>query len=112
MSQGIHAYGIAKLEIDGEASGEFMRCIAENLTAYKGKTNRNEKILMQYAQDLSLLGMWGLKYIINPRDSLVIEELKKNGVKLYILDQDDTSINITDCNTLEILEEYRQPLVI
>lgn len=89
-----------------------MRCISENLTAYKGKTNRNEKILMQYAQDLTLLGIWGLKYIINPRDSLVIEELKKNGVKLYILDQDDTSINITDCNTLEILEDYRQSLVI
>ena len=112
MTQGIHIFGIAKIEIDEEQSVEFSRYISENISAHQSKINRNDKILLSYGQDLTLLGTWGLKYVVNQRDSLVVEEIKKNGIKLYILDADDMTMNTTDCNTLEILEDYRQPLVI
>ena len=107
ITQGIHTHGIAKIEIEGEASQEFMRYIMENNAAQKGKSSRNDKVLMQYAQDLDLIGVWGQRYMINGRDGYVLEELKKNGIKLFILDQDDSISNITDCNSLELLEEYR-----
>ena len=86
ITKGIHTHGIAKIEIDGEASQEFMRFIMENNAAQKGKSSRNDKVLMQYAQDLDLIGVWGQRYMINGRDGYVLEELKKNGIKLFILD--------------------------
>lgn len=61
---------------------------------------------------MQLVGIWGLKNVVNARDTLVIEELKKNGVKLFMLSQDETSVNLTDCNALEIFEGYNQPLIV
>ena len=83
----MHTYAIGKIEIDGEASGEFMRSIMENLETKKGNLAMDEcKYLMQFAQDLDLLGIWGQKYIINDRNTFVLEEIKKNGIKLFLLD--------------------------
>ena len=59
-----------------------------------------------------MLGFWGQKFIINDRNTFALEDLKKNGVKLYLLDIDDTVSNLTDCNALQLLDEYQQPLVV
>ena len=61
---------------------------------------------------MQLVGVWGLKSMVNSRDSLVIEELKKNGVKLFLLNQDENTISLTDCYALEIFETYNQPLTV
>lgn len=112
-AQGIHVYGIGKYELDSEAASDFMRCVSENQAAYKGaKQSKNDRLLMQYAQDMHLIGTWGLKNAVNARDTLVVEELKKNGVKLFMLSQDETAVNLTDCNALEIFEGYSQPLIV
>ena len=61
---------------------------------------------------MKLLGSWGVKNVVNKRDTLVIEELKNNGVKLFILSQEDTQANLTDCNALDIFKGYSQPLIV
>ena len=99
--------------MDAEAANDFIRCIGENEAAYRGaKQNKSDRLLVQYAQDLQLLGIWGLKNVVNSRDTLVVEELKKNGVKLFMLSEDDSTVNLTDCNALEIFEGYRAPLIV
>ena len=87
VGEGVHTYAIGKIESDGEASGEFMRSIMEHFEAQKGRLAIDEsKYFMQLAQGLQLLGFWGQKYIINDRNTFTLEDLKKNGVKLYLLD--------------------------
>ena len=50
ISEGVHTYAIGKVEIDGEASAEFMRSSMENLEASKGRSEVDEsKYLMQFA---------------------------------------------------------------
>lgn len=113
--QGIHVFGICKCELDSENSSDFVNSIHEISGSYKGQANKNDKLLMQYASDpsnLQLIGTWGNKKVVNARDTLVIEELKKNGVKLFMLSQDETTSNLTDCNALDIFEEYGQPLLV
>lgn len=39
-----------------------------------------------------------------------MEELRKNGVKLFLLSTDVTQENITDLNALKLFHQYRQPL--
>ena len=39
-----------------------------------------------------------------------MEELRKNGVKLFLLSTDVTAENITDLNALKLFHNYRQPL--
>ena len=39
-----------------------------------------------------------------------MEELRKNGVKLFMLSTDVTAENITDLNALKMFHNYRQPL--
>lgn len=51
-----------------------------------------------------------MKNATNTRDALLIEELRKNGVKLFLLSTDSTSENITDLNSLKLFHNYRQPL--
>lgn len=51
-----------------------------------------------------------MKNATNTRDALLMEELRKNGVKLFLLSTDVTAENITDLNALKLFHNYRQPL--
>ena len=51
-----------------------------------------------------------MKNATNTRDSLLIEELRKNGVKLVLLTTDSTAETITDLNSLKMFHQYRQPI--
>lgn len=51
-----------------------------------------------------------MKNATNTRDALLMEELRKNGVKLFLLSADVTAENITDLNALKLFHNYRQPL--
>ena len=48
-----------------------------------------------------------MKNATNTRDSLLIEELRKNGVKLVLLTTDSTAETITDLNSLKMFHQYR-----
>lgn len=65
---------------------------------------------MSLARDLKLVGIYGLQLAFNYRDSLVIEDLKKNGMKLYLLSQDAEDNVLTDCNAMNMLEGYDSPI--
>ena len=58
--------------------------------------------LLQLAQNLDFLGVIGMINVTNTRDALLMEEMRKNGVKLVILSTDTTAENITDLNSLKM----------
>jgi len=76
----------------------------------KGKKSKNDKLVLSLARNLKLVGIYGLQLAFNYRDSLVIEDLKKNGMKLYLLSQDAEDNVLTDCNAMNMLEGYDTPI--
>lgn len=46
----------------------------------------------------------------NYRDTLVIEDLRKNGIKLYMLSGEDTDNVQTDVNAMNLLEGFTDPI--
>ena len=51
-----------------------------------------------------------MKNATNTRDALLMEELRRNGVKLFLLSTEITAENITDLNALKLFHNYRSPL--
>ena len=54
--------------------------------------------------------MFGLQVAFNYRDTLVIEDLRKNGIKLYMLSGEDSDNVQTDCNAMNLLEGFTDPI--
>ena len=65
---------------------------------------------MDYAHDLKFIGLIGLKKLINFRDCLMVEELKKNGIQLCLLSTDTTVDNVTDYNAMKLFQDFKPPL--
>jgi len=110
QKEGIHSWGVAKRHMDEEDAAEFNRLLNENQLTSKGKKSKNDKLVLCLARDLKLVGIYGLQLAFNYRDSLVIEDLKKNGMKLYLLSQDAEDNVLTDCNAMNMLEGYDTPI--
>ena len=104
--EGIHAIGIAKREIENEEAIELSRILLDN-SSQKGMDDKNDAFLLYLAQNLDLIGVLGMKNATNTRDALLMEELRKNGVKLFLLSTDVTAENITDLNALKLFHNYR-----
>lgn len=112
-SQGIHAFGIAKHMVEPEDSLTFLHIINENLHKIKNFTdNKNDKFLIKLAKDLNFIGVCGLQVTFNYRDTLLIEDLRRNGIKLYMLSGEDNDNVQTDCNAMNLLEGFTDPIVI
>jgi len=107
--EGIHAIGIARREIEAEEAQELSRILQDN-SSQKGTDDKNDAFLLYLAQNLDLIGVLGMKNATNTRDALLMEELRKNGVKLFLLSTDVSQENITDLNALKLFHNYRQPL--
>ena len=58
------------------------------------------------------IGVFGIQVAFNYRDTLVIEDLRKNGIKLYMLSGEDFDDVQTDCNALNLLEGFMDPIQI
>ena len=65
-----------------------MRIVNENMTKSK-KFENNDKFLVKLARDLNFIGVFGLQVAFNYRDTLLIEDLRRNGIKLYMLSGED-----------------------
>ena len=104
--EGIHAIGIAKRDIETEEAVELSRILQDN-SSQKGTDDKNDAFLLYLAQNLDLIGVLGMKNATNTRDALLMEELRKNGVKLFLLSTDVTAENITDLNALKLFHNYR-----
>ena len=86
----MHAFGIAKHVVEPEDAPEFVRIINENFSAGKNFVNNlNDRFLLNLAKDLKFIGVFCLQAVFNYRDTLVIEDLRKNGIKLYMLSGED-----------------------
>ena len=57
---------------------------------------------MSMAFNLELIGLLGMKTQMNIRDALLIEELRHNGVRLFMLSGEAAADNMTDLNALKI----------
>ena len=88
--KGIHAIAIVKKELEGEDVIDLIRILTENQsTNYKDNNSSNDQILMNIASECVMVGILGFKNIVNPRNSLVIEEIRKNGIKVFLLSTDE-----------------------
>lgn len=58
------------------------------------------------------MGIFGIQVAYNYRDTLVIEDLRKNGIKLYMLSGEDVDDVHTDCNAMNLLEGFSEPIQI
>jgi len=64
-------------------------------------------MLLSLASNLELVGMLGMKNHTNNREALLMEELRQNGVKLFMLSPDEMNENITDLNSLKMFSNYK-----
>ena len=90
----------------------FLRIINENMNKSKNYLNKNDKFLLKLARDLTFIGVFGLQVAFNYRDTLLIEDLRKNGIKLYMLSGEDADNVQTDCNAMNLLEGFTDPIEI
>lgn len=74
--------------------------------------DKNEKFLLRLAKDLQFIGMIGLQVAFNYRDTLLIEDLRRNGIKLYMLSNEDYDNVQTDCNAMNLLEGFTDPIIV
>ena len=65
---------------------------------------------MKLARDLNFIGVFGLQVAFNYRDTLLIEDLRRNGIKLYMLSGEDIDNVQTDCNAMNLLEGFTDPI--
>jgi hypothetical protein len=61
---------------------------------------------------LSILGIIGSQDIFNFRDVLVIEDLMKNSVKVWLLSKEDEIITNVNLNAMRLLQQDMHPLYI
>lgn len=75
-------------------------------------SQKNDKLLLNLASDLTFIGVFGLQVAFNYRDTLVIEDLRRNGIKLYLLSGEDEDSVQTDCNAMNLFEGFTDPITI
>ena len=75
--------------------------------ASENREDGYDDALLAHAVRLDLLGVLGLKSATNPRDALLMEELRKNGVKVFFMSTDALSETITDLNALRVFQDYK-----
>ena len=68
--------------------------------------------MLRLAKDLQFIGCFGLQVAFNYRDTLLIEDLRRNGIKLYMLSGEDSDNVQTDCNAMNLLEGFTDPILI
>ena len=49
----------------------------------------NDNLLIHFAYNVELVGIIGFKSVINNRNSLLLDEVRRNGIKVFMLSTDD-----------------------
>ena len=62
--------------------------------------------------DMKILGTLGLQDVYNTRDALVIQDLMRNGIKVWMLSTDDEIQTVVNCNSMNLLNKESNPLII
>ena len=102
--EGIHAIGLAMMEIlDVDSAYDIGRELNDTLLLkLTNESKMSEVILSKFRGYLELIGILGMKIATNTRDSLLMEELKMNGVKVFFISSENSQENITDLNSLKL----------
>ena len=110
--EGIHAIGMAMMEIiDVEFAYDIGRELNDSLLSKnQGDETKADSVLSKFRGLLKLIGIIGMKNASKARDSLLMEELRKNGVKVFFISSENSQENITDLNSLKLFQNYKQPL--
>ncbi len=83
--QGIHALTFAKKELDSEYAADLFRLIVEVQTIYKNNKQKLQDALMTQCENLDLIGTLGIKPYLNHRNAMFMEEVHRNGIKVWLL---------------------------
>lgn len=83
--QGITALTFAKKELDSEYAEDLYRIISEVQSLHKGNRAKLTETLMILCENLELIGILGIKPYLNYRNSLFMEEVHRNGIKVWLL---------------------------
>ena len=109
QKKGLHPVAIAKKELTGEDVIDFIRMLNENAwTSYK-ETTGLDQMLLQVAQGCELVGIMGYKNEISSRNAAVVEEIRKNGIKIFLLSTDGAEETLTDLNSMKLFQDFNTP---
>lgn len=64
-------------------------------------------LLLSLAVGLNIFGTIALAKTYNIRDALVLEELEKNGIKVWMVSSEASMRNIIDYESIDLFENYR-----
>lgn len=62
--------------------------------------------------EMKILGTLGLQDVYNARDALVVQDLMRNGIKLWMLSAEDEIQMVVNCNSMNLLNKESNPLII
>ena len=95
-----------------EMIAKLQQLNSEILIGNKSAKSNLEQLLRQLAKDLKLVGIIGLKNNVNVRDTLVLEELEKNGLKTWLLSQKKAEKSMASYYGIDLFDNYRKPFEI
>lgn len=64
-------------------------------------------LLLSLAVGLNIFGTITLAKTYNIRDALVLEELEKNGIKVWMISSEASMRSIIDYESIDLFENYR-----
>lgn len=94
-----------KTDLTSEQTLELEVRINDAMSLQKDQTDKIESSLSAYMRQLKLniLGVIGTQEIFNFRDTLVIEDMIKNGVKVWMVSKEDELSHVVNCNAMRLL---------
>lgn len=110
--RGMQSVAFAKRSMETSSLEILSRLLAEiKMGGSQSESELNEFLLTQASQ-LYLMGTLGLSPITNMRETLVLEELEKNGVKLWLFSEDTEQVNKVDYEAIDLFDNYHAPFKI
>ena len=85
QEQGTHALCVAKRELDDGETFDLVKLLGEVHLQWAEQRRKIDNYLLRLCTDMKSLGVVGLKSGVCERNSLVVEELKRNGLKLFVM---------------------------
>ena len=78
----------------------------------KEQSMKIDSLLLKLCHGSDPLGIVGLRNSLCERNSLVFEELRRNGVKLFLMCQANTNETITDCSAMKFFQDFAEPFYV
>ena len=109
---GVFPTVFVKRDLTGDEAVDLEGRINEALSLMKDQDDKIESSLLSYMNDMKILGVIGTQPVYNLRDTLVLEDLMKNGVRVWVLSEDDEIQTTVNMNALRLLNAESNPLII